>query len=137
MFNLISRFRSVFIGMAILAFLMAVPLDQAFAALVETESFKGELTADTIRTRLVTLLAREEAKVALLQHGINPAEAEARILALTNDEVVQLGEKLGDLRAAGDMGMSGGWVIVMVVGMVVLIAVLIIFGVWAVNRIDR
>ena len=101
MFNLVGRFRSVFIGMTILAFLMAVPLDQAFAALVETESFKGELTAGTVRTRLVTLLAREEAKVALLQHGINPAEAEARILALTDDEVVQLGEKLGDLR--------GGW----------------------------
>jgi hypothetical protein len=48
MFNLISRFRSVFIGMTVLAFLMAVSLDQAFAALVETESFKGELTADSI-----------------------------------------------------------------------------------------
>jgi hypothetical protein len=137
MFNLISRFRLVFIGMAILAFLMAVPLDQAVAALVETESFKGELTGDSLRTRLVTLLARDEVKVALLQHGINPAEAEARILALTDDEVVHLGEKLGDLRAAGDMGMSGGWIVVMVVGMVALIAVLIMFGVWAVNRIDR
>ena len=137
MFNFISRFRSVFICMAILAFLMAVPLDQAVAVLVETESFKGELTGDALRARLVTLLAREEVKVALLQHGINSAEAEARILALTDDEVVQLGEKLGDLRAAGDMGMSGGWVIVMVVGMVAIIAVLIIFGVWAVNRIDR
>ena len=137
MFNFTSRFRSVFICMAILAFLMAVPLDQAVAALVETDSFKGELTGDTLRTRLVTLLAREEVKVALFQHGINSAEAEARILALTDDEVVQLGEKLSDLRAAGDMGMSGGWVIVMVVGMVAIIAVLIIFGVWAVNRIDR
>ena len=58
MFNFISRFRSVFIGMAILAFLMAMPLDQAVAALVETESFKGELSADTIRTRLMTLLAK-------------------------------------------------------------------------------
>jgi hypothetical protein len=137
MFNLISRFRSVFIGMTILVFLMAVPLDQALAALVETESFNGELTADTVRTRLVTLLAREEAKVALLQHGINPAEAAARVLALTDDEVVQLGEKLGDLPAGGDMGMSGGWVVVMVVGMVAIIVVLIMFGVWAVNRIDR
>jgi uncharacterized membrane protein len=85
----------------------------------------------------VSLLNREEAKVALLQHGINPAEAEARILALTDDEIVQLGEQLGDLRAAGDMGMSGGWVILMVVAMIALIAVLIMFGVWAVNRIDR
>ncbi len=137
MFNHISHFRSVFIGMAILAFLVAMPLDQAVAALVETESSNGELTGDTLRTRLVTLLAREEVKVALLQHGINSAEAEARILALTDDEVVQLSEQIGDLPAAGDMGMSGGWVILMVVGMVALIAAFIIFGVWAVDRIDR
>ena len=33
--------------------------------------------------------------------------------------------------------MSGAWVILMVVAMVALIAVLIMFGVWAVSRIDR
>lgn len=137
MFDLITRFRSVFVGMAILAFLMAVPFDQAVAALVETESCKGELTADTIRTRLAALFAREEVKIALLQRGINPAEAEAQILAMTDDEVVQLGGQLADLPAAGDMGMSGGLVVVMVVAMAVLVAALIIFGVWAVNRIDR
>jgi hypothetical protein len=136
MFNLINRFRSAFIGMAILAFLTAVPLDQAVAALVETELCTGELNAGTIRTRLVTLLAREEVKVALLQQGINPAEAEARILALTDDEVVQLGEQLGDLPAAGDMGMSGGWIILMVAVMVAITAALIMFGVWAVNKVD-
>ena len=137
MFNLITRLRSVFVGMAILAFLMAMPFDQALAALVETDLSAGERTTDAIRTRLATLLTREEVKVALLQQGINPAEAEARILALTDDEVVQLGEQLGDLPAGGDMGMSGGWVILMVGAMAALVAALIIFGIWAVNRMDR
>lgn len=53
-------------------------------------------------------------KIALLQQGIDPAEAAARILALTDDEVVQLGAPPGDFPAAGDMGMSGGWVILFV-----------------------
>ena len=96
-----------------------------------------EAGTDTIRTRLAALFAREEVKIALLQRGINPAEAEAQILAMTDDEVVQLGGQLADLPAAGDMGMSGGLVVVMVVAMAVLVAALIIFGVWAVNRIDR
>ena len=137
MIDHIRRFRSVAIGMAVLTFLMALPVDQAVAALVETELCKGELAADTIRTRLATLLAREEVRSALLQHGIRPAEAEARILALTDDELEQLGQQLGDLPAAGDMGMSGAWIAVMVVLMVAIVAALIMFGVWTVNQMDR
>lgn len=137
MFDHIRRFRSVVIGMAILTFLMAVPFDQAVAALVETELCKGEPAANAIRSRLATLLARDEVKAALYQHGISPAEAEARILALTDDEVEQLGKQLGDLPAAGDMGMSGAWIAVMVVLMVAIVAALIMFGVWTVNQMDR
>ena len=138
MFDHIRRFRSLAIGMAVLTFLVALPLDQAVAALVETELCRGELAADTIRTRLATLLAREEVRSALLQHGIRPAEAEARILALTDDELEQLGQQLGDLPAAGDMGMSGAWIAVMVVVlMVAIVAALIMFGVWTVNQMDR
>ncbi len=137
MFSIITRLRPVFIGMTILAILISMPLDHAYAALVSTESSLAEVNANRIRTQITNFIAREEVRVALLQNGIDPAEAEARILALTDEEVAQIGSQLGELPAAGDMGMSGAWVAVMVVLMVAIVAALIMFGVWAVNQIDR
>lgn len=137
MFSSITRLRPVFIGMTILAILISMPLDHAYAALVTTESSLAEANASKTRNQLTSLLSREEVRAALLQNGIDPAEAEARILSLTDEEVMQIGSKLDDLAAAGDMGMSGAWVAVMVVLMVAIVAALIMFGVWAVNQIDR
>jgi len=137
MFSTITRLRSVFIGMTILAILISMPLDHAYAALVSTESSLAEVNANSVREHIMTLLAREEVRVALLQNGIDPAEAEARISSLTDEEVAQIGSKLDELAAGGDMGMSGAWVAVMVVLMVAIVAALIMFGVWTVNQIDR
>lgn len=137
MFSTITRLRSVFVGMTILAILISMPLDHGYAALVPTESSLAEVNANSVREHIMTLLAREEVRVALLQNGIDPAEAEARISSLTDEEVAQIGSKLDELAAGGDMGMSGAWVAVMVVLMVAIVAALIMFGVWTVNQIDR
>jgi hypothetical protein len=71
MFRLIRGCRSVFIGMTVLAFLMPIP-HQALAALIDTQASKTEHDPDQFRTRLTILFAREDIRVALIQHGINP-----------------------------------------------------------------
>jgi hypothetical protein len=103
MFRWIDRCRLVFVGMAVLAFLMAIPLDHAMAALVDTQSSQTEDRPDQIRKQIQLLLAREEIRAGLLQHGVNPNEVEARVLALTDNELLQIGDKLGDLPAGGTM----------------------------------
>jgi hypothetical protein len=101
MFRLIRGYRSVFIGMAVLTFLMALPLDHALAVLVDTQSTKTELCVDCIRSRFLVLLARAEVRGALLQHGINPAEVEARVSAMTDAEINDLNTSLANHPAGG------------------------------------
>jgi hypothetical protein len=101
MFSLISRCKPVFIGMTVLAFLTAIPVDYAIAALVDTQTFKSEQDPDYFRTRMKELLAREDVRAALLRHGINPTEATARVAALTDDEVSQICDRVGELPEGG------------------------------------
>jgi len=101
MFRLIRGYRSVFIGMAVLTFLMALPLDHALAVVVDTQSSKTELCVDCIRSRFLVLLARAEVRGALLQHGINPAEVEARVSAMTDAEISDLNTSLANHPAGG------------------------------------
>ena len=121
MFTTITRLRPVFIAMTILAVLISLPLDHAYAALVTTESSLNESRSDNARNKISALLARADVKAALLQNGIDPSEAEARIWSLTDDEVTQVWTKLDDLAAAGDMGMSAALIAVMIVIMVAMI----------------
>jgi Family of unknown function (DUF6627) len=101
MFRVISGCRSVYIGMAVLALLLALPLDHALAELVDTQSLKTDLCEDGIRERLFVILAREDVKIALIQLGINPLEVEARVSALTDEEVSQIHGRVGELPGGG------------------------------------
>lgn len=124
MFRMIRGCSSVFVGMAVLAFLMALPLDHALAALVDTHSLKTDLGDDGIRERLLAILARAEVRVALLQQGINPAEVKARIAAMTDTEITDLNNKLGDLPSGG---MSGAF-IPLWLGLVILLGYLLVLS---------
>jgi Family of unknown function (DUF6627) len=101
MFRLIRGYRSVFIVMTFLAFLIAIPIEHACAALVYTQISETEPHSDHSRTRMNNLLAREDVRAVLLQHGINPAEVEARMAVLTDDEVTQIRDRIGELPAGG------------------------------------
>jgi len=127
MFRLIRGCRTVFMGMTVLAFLIAIPVDRALAALVDTQASKTELDPEHFRMRMKNLLAREDVKVALLHHGINPTEVEARIAAMTDKELSQFSGNVGALPAA-----AGGEIMVFPLGILILILlgyVLVITGI--------
>jgi hypothetical protein len=115
---MIRGYRSVFFGMAVLAFLIAIPIEHALAALVSTQAFKSEQDVNQVRINLKSHLAREDVRVALLQHGINPAEIEARIAAMTDEEISQVSNNLGGLPTG-----AGGEIMVFPLGIVILILV--------------
>lgn len=129
MFYLIGRCRPVFVAMTVLALLMSMPLDHALAALVDTQLVEPGTASAAARARLLSLLARQEVRVALLQHGINPAEAEARVSALTDREAAQLGSSMDGLPVGGMDVFLALFLTGVAVGLIV--ALLIAGGIWA------
>ena len=66
-------------------------------ALVTTE----EAIAPAVQQRIAGLLAREEVRAGLAERGVDPAQVEARVAALTEDEARLLADRLDSLPAGG------------------------------------
>lgn len=69
------------------------------------EAGSGSIQAaqgDDSRTRVQELLARTDVQEALQSHGISPQEAQARVAALSDEEVRILAERMNALPAGGD-----------------------------------
>ncbi len=82
--------------------LMATFPQQALAALIQTpEAIAAQQGAEPIE-RMTRLLAREDVRAQLTQMGIDPAVAEERVAALTEQEAAQLQQQLDSLPAGGD-----------------------------------
>ncbi len=70
------------------------------ASLVSTE----EVVRDSpVGSRVAELLARDDVRAALIERGVDPAQVQARVDALTADEARQLAERLDQLPAGGDV----------------------------------
>jgi len=125
--------------MTVLAFLTAIPVDYAIAALVDTQAFKTEQDPDYLRARMKDLLAREDVRAALLRHGISPAEAEERVAALTDDEVTQVRDRVGELPEGGmaPIAYPIGLVILMLLGYILVITGVISLGVYAGTKLKE
>jgi hypothetical protein len=128
MFALIYGCRSIFIIMTFLAFLIAIPIDQALAALIGTPSSQ-EQAAGNLRAQILSFLAREEVRVALLQQGVHPAEVEARVAALTDDEIASVAQNRPDMPAGGMDPFAVAFLIID--GIAVLIGVCLLLLIWA------
>jgi len=88
----------------------------ALAGMVATDQVGIAAQSGTAeaRQRLETLLAREDVQAELVRHGLNPEQAKARVVALTDDEVRALNGQIDDL-AAGGNGIIGALVLVFLV----------------------
>jgi hypothetical protein len=65
-------------------------------------------------------LARTDVQQALIQLGVDPLHARARVAALTDAEIAQLQQHLDRLPAGGD----GGWILLVIV----LTALIVLFA---------
>jgi hypothetical protein len=107
----------IFILMIFLTLLISVPCQPALAALIETETVINPERVKDTRVLLNQLMAREDVRTALLSYGINPVEIEARVTAMTDDEISTLANTMKDMPAGG----MDGWtaLALMILGLVI------------------
>ena len=112
--------RPVAIGLAGAMAVNSLPMGMAQAGIVTTEQVIEQTNADPARAKLATLLQRADVRAKLVEYGVNPDEAAARIASLTDAEVAQLSSRIGDIPAGGDgVGTAIG------IGLLILLILLI------------
>ena len=94
------RLKSAAVFMTALMFMMVVPYQSVLAALVPTEA-AGARSAQEAREVIQRLLAREEVQDQLKLHGIDPAEAAARVESLSDAEAIEVANRVDQLPAGG------------------------------------
>ncbi len=86
--------------MAAVMFVVSVPVGIANAALISTEQVvEREATAED-RTRVMDFMAREDVRAQMIELGVDPAIAVARVAGLSDAEIGDIAGRI-DLMPAG------------------------------------
>lgn len=89
--------------MVILSMLaMGLPLQPAFASIVETDQAVSHEMAGQDRAKINAFIDRKDVLAQLQKEGVTAGEAKARVNALTDDEAHMIAGKLDQLPAGGD-----------------------------------
>lgn len=80
---------------------LAVPM--AGASMVGTDSLVQEQSAEDARERVQAMLDRDDVRGQLIALGVDPADAESRVSALTEAEAQQLAAEMDKLPAGGSV----------------------------------
>lgn len=99
--------------LTILMVLMSIPYQPALAAMVGTETMIDIARGQEAREYVNTMMARKDVQATLIDNGIEPKEAKARIDSLSNAEVIQLADKIEQLPAGGDLGILSALIIIL------------------------
>jgi hypothetical protein len=75
----------------------------AYAGVISTQEYLTAVDREATKARIDAVLAREEVRKSLEQYGVDPVAADARIAALTDQELEQLATDLESLPAGGDL----------------------------------
>jgi hypothetical protein len=70
---------------------------------ISTQEYIAAIDRDATLARIDAVLAREEVRSRLEHYGVDPAAANERIAALTDQELAQLATDLENLPAGGDL----------------------------------
>jgi len=101
--------------MMVLMLSMGMPLT-ASAGMVETGQAVNHALAEQGRARILALVDRDDVRAQMVARGVTAEQAKARVNALTDDEVLQVSEKMDQLPAgAGVLGILFAVFIVLLV----------------------
>ncbi|GAB4515311.1 MAG: hypothetical protein Tsb0026_20850 [Sulfuricaulis sp.] len=81
---------------------LSLHLPAANAAMVGTETVVNAAHAQQSRERVLSTLNRDDVKTQLMARGVDPAQVQARLDSLTDEEVQTLAAKMDQLPAGGD-----------------------------------
>jgi hypothetical protein len=73
----------------------------AIADVIGTQQYLHAIDREAAIARIDSVLARDEVRTALEQHGVDPADVDQRVAALTDDELQQLADNLDGQPAGG------------------------------------
>lgn len=88
--------------MMVLMMIVGMPVT-ASANIVGTDQAVNHALAEQSRARIMALVERDEVRAQLQARGVMPEQAQARVNALTDEEVIELSGKLDQLPAGGDV----------------------------------
>jgi len=106
--------------MTVLALLMAIPHPSAMAALMPTDAVNDLAQGQEARGRILQFMARADVRAALVAQGIDLDEADARVAALTDSEIAQIGGQIEKLPAGGFLEFAITVLVVVLVVIVIL-----------------
>jgi|SRR5688572_13443804 len=75
----------------------------AYADVISTQQYLTAIDREATRARVDAVLAREKVRAKLEQYGVDSIETEARLAALTDQELEQLATDLENMPAGGDL----------------------------------
>ena len=75
----------------------------AYAGVISTQQYLTAADREATRARIDAVLAREEVRSQLENYGVDPAATDARIAALTDQELEQLATDLENMPAGGSV----------------------------------
>jgi Family of unknown function (DUF6627) len=99
-FRRLTKPVSHLLAFGILALSLHLPAAQA--GMVGTEAVVNATQAQQDRARLHDVFNREDVKAQLIARGVDPAQVQARVDSLTDQEVQSLAGKLDQVPAGGD-----------------------------------
>ncbi|WP_163143225.1 PA2779 family protein, partial [Arhodomonas sp. KWT] len=73
----------------------------AQASMVGTQTLAAQQSADAARERVQALLQREDVRDQLVSYGVDPAEAQQRVAALSDAEARQMAQRMDEMPAGG------------------------------------
>jgi hypothetical protein len=91
--------RGVALVLAVVMLVISMPLGTARAALVTTDQVIAESDGATDRERVLAFLGRAEVREQIVALGVDPAEAVARVAALSDAQVREIAGQLDQLPA--------------------------------------
>ena len=79
----------------------------SYAGMIDTQTLIQTQNIETSRAHLNHLVSEENVINKMLELGVDPADVQARIAALTDDEVHQLDQRLDQMPAGGVLATIG------------------------------
>ena len=106
--------------LALFMIMISGPVQSGMAAMVGTETMIEASRGQEARNRLNQLLVREDVRQALINQGIDPGEARARIDSLSDAEAMEVADKLDQLPAG-----SGALEVFLIISLIVFLVLLV------------
>jgi hypothetical protein len=86
--------------------LLDFSVQTATAQMIDTNTVIAAQKQEASRERVTAFLSRDDVQQAMVQHGVDAAEAQKRVASLSNSELTKISQAMEQLPAGGDGGIG-------------------------------